>query len=263
MQPEPYIGITGPVSIKEVEDICKEFSNAEINMISSHSPMLGFLVSYKTLSNQPTENRRYPLVKELPDLLKATNYEVLTMIHYNSKEMSTLADQIAKIFEFGGVYQDDLCTALQLNVVWPDIDQVAKIKNQFPDMQIVFQASHKATADKTPEEIAERIKKYGNSLDYVLIDPSGGRGIEFDLDSSVALYSELKKQTPNLRVGFAGGFTGENVAPRIKELTKRLGEDNFCIDAEGGLRDKITEAYGDDLLNIEKVRKYLQAWGSL
>lgn len=33
----------------------------------------------------------------------------------------------------------------------------------------------------------------------------------------------------------------------------------FCIDAEGGLRNKLTPAYGDDILSIRKVRGYLQS----
>ena len=43
----------------------------------------------------------------------------------------------------------------------------------------------------------------------------------------------------------------------VLELVKELGESCFCIDAEGGLRDRITDKYGDDVLNIIKVRGYL------
>ena len=224
-------------------------------------PMLGFLVSYKTLNGQPTKNRRYPPVSRLPDLLRAIDRQVLTMIHYNSKEVDTLPNQVAQIF--GGVYENGLCRAIQLNIVWPDIGQVTKIKEQYPDMQIVFQASHKAMDGKTPHQIAQRIRDYGDSISYFLIDPSGGRGMLFDLESSVAIYSELREQCPDLTVGFAGGFTGKNVVSILNELLKKTGGSNFCIDAERGLRDKITSAYGDDSLNIEKVREYLQSASSV
>lgn len=81
-----YVGITGPTTVKEVKDICNEFSQAGYHAKSvmgnsrgnstktSHIPMLGFLVSYKTLSGQPTQNRRYPPVCELSELLKAKKY---------------------------------------------------------------------------------------------------------------------------------------------------------------------------------------------
>jgi hypothetical protein len=256
MNPKPYVGITGSVSVQETKDICREFSEADYSMKSHHIPMIGFLVSYKTLNGLITKNRRYPIVKDIPKLLRATKGNVLTMIHYNSREMDSLSKQVSQMFK--GIYRKGLCRALQLNIVWPDIGQVAKIKEKYSDMKIVFQASQKVMGDKTVHEIAQGIKAYEDSLDYVLIDPSGGRGIPFDLESSVEIYSELKNQCPDLTIGFAGGFTGENVFPRLKEIIRQVGSD-FCIDAEGGLRDKVTSAYGDDLLNLEKVKGYLKS----
>lgn len=257
----PYVGITGPVNIKEREEIYREFSEAGYDMQSPHIPMLGFLVSYKTLKGQPTKNRRYPPVSQLAELLRSTDGNVLTMIHYNSKEIETLSDQVAGIFS--SIYEEGLCRAIQLNIVWPDIDLVKKIRERFPEMQIVFQASHKAMEGKSHQEIAERIHAYGDSISYVLIDPSGGRGLPFDLESSIAIYYELKERCSGLIVGFAGGFAGDNVVPRLENVIERVGETNFCIDAEGGLRDKVTEDYGNDLLNIKKVRAYLQAASSI
>jgi hypothetical protein len=261
MRVKPYVGITGPVNVQETKDICREFSQAGYSMENPHIPMLGFLVSYKTLNGQSTQNRRYPSANSLPELLKATDRQVLTMVHYNSKDIDTLSNQVAQIFE--GVYENGLCRAIQLNIVWPDIGQVARIKEQHPEMQVVFQASHKAMDGKTPNQIAKGIYDYRDSISYVLIDPSGGRGMPFNLESSVAIYSELREQCPDLTIGFAGGFSGENVAPRLREILKQIEEDKFCIDAEGGLRDKVTSAYGDDLLNIEKVRAYLQSASSV
>lgn len=261
MNAKPYVGITGPVNVQETKDICREFSEASYSMESPHIPMLGFLVSYKTLNGQLTQNRRYPIANSLPELLRATDGQVLTMVHYNSKEIDTLSNQVAQIFD--GVYENGLCRAIQLNIVWPDIGQVARIKEQHSEMQIVFQASHKAMEDKTPNQIAKGVQDYGDSISYVLIDPSGGRGMPFDLESSVAVYSELREQCPDLTIGFAGGFTEENVASRLREILKQIEEDKFCIDAEGGLRDKITSEYGDDLLNLAKVRGYLQSVSSV
>lgn len=261
MKSNEYVGITGPVNAIETNNICKQFSDANYNMHSKHIPMLGFLVSYKTLNEIPTENRRYPKFEAIPELLELTNNKVLTMIHYNSKEMNTLSDQVAKIFE--NIYENNLCKALQLNIVWPDIKQVEQIMKKHPDMKIVFQASHKAMEGLTPKEIASRVKEYNEFISYVLIDPSGGRGMSFDVNSSVKIYSELKNKCPDLTIGFAGGFTGDNVGSRVEEIIEKTGDTNFCIDAEGGLRDKITPAYGDDLMNFEKVKAYLQAASSV
>lgn len=257
MRTKPYVGITGPVTVKETKEICGEFSEAGYSMNGFHIPMLGFLVSYKTLNGEVTPNRRYPPVNSLLDLLRATEGQFFTMVHYNSKEVGTLSNQVIQIFD--GVYEDNLCRSIQLNIVWPEIDQVRKIMKEYPQMKIVFQASHKVMDGKTPNQIAKGIESYGDLISYVLIDPSGGRGMPFDLEHSVAVYSELREMCPNLTIGFAGGLTGENVAQISSELIHKTGESDFCIDAEGGLRDKVTSAYGDDLLNIEKVRSYLQS----
>lgn len=256
MPSKPYVGITGPTTIEEVSSLIEEFSTAGYFMHSPHIPMLGYLISHKTLRGQPTANRRYPLAQDLPKLIEAAQGQALTMVHYNTKEHSTLASQVGEIFSV--LYAANKCKALQLNVVWPEISQVKLIKNIFPEMQIVFQASHKAMEDKTPPEIAAGINAYGDSISYVLIDPSGGKGQEFDLEHSLSVYREIREKSPELTVGFAGGFTGENVEARVKEIISQTGQDDFCIDAEGGLRDKLSGEYGDDLLNLAKARAYLQ-----
>ena len=253
---KPYIGITGPVMEQEVRSLVQEFERAGYSLASPHIPMIGYLVSYKTLNGQPTENRRYPKIKDLPKLLEAAKGKVLTMVHYNTKEQETLASQVGQILTLP--YTSSQCRALQLNVVWPLVNQTKLIKDIFPEMKIVFQASHKAMENKTLSQIISGIKAYGDSITYVLIDPSGGRGIEFDLETSVQLYQELREKCPDLVIGFAGGFTGENVESRLTDLILMTQSEEFCIDAEGGLRDKLTPAYGDDLLNLAKVRDYLQ-----
>lgn len=261
MKAKPYVGITGPVTKQEVKAIVQELNKAGYTMSSPHMPMLGYLFSYKTLNGQITKNKRYPLISELKNLLEQADNKALTMIHYNSKAMSTLAEQVSKLFD--GLYQERLCNAMQLNIVWPDAYQIKLIKNKFPEMQIVFQISHKAAAHKTYKEIVNGIKEYGDTLNYVLIDPSGGRGLEFNIEESLKIYYELKNQLPNFTIGFAGGFNDQNTANRVRKIIDKTGDSDFCIDAEGGLRDKLSDAYGDDLLNMEKVKSYLQAASSV
>lgn len=255
---KPYVGITGPVTSNEVAALCAEFYNAGFRMSSRHVPMLGFLVSYNTINGNPIRNLRYaPWFGEIPYLLEETKGSVLTMIHYNSREIETLSKQVEKIFS--QIYDNSLCRALQLNIAWPDVNEIKKIKDKFPEMQIVFQASEKAMFGKSDSEIAGGIALYGNNIGYVLIDPSGGRGLQFDLNKSLSLYNELRKSVSSVIIGFAGGFNGDNARQRIANLTKSIGNDNFCIDAEGGLRDKLSGEYGDDLLNLGKAMAYLEA----
>ena len=251
---KPYIGVTGPVTIQETKSICKEFSNEGYSMRTPHIPMVGFLVSYKTLNRKPTNNLRYPPIDVLPDLLEATNKQALNMIHYNSRNLDTLSYQIDQIFS--KVY--DLCQSLQLNIPWPPINEIKKIKEDYPEMQIVFQASKEAIKRQTPKQIAQGLKKYEGLLTYVLIDPSGGQQKTFEASDTVPIYCEIKEHCPDLTVGFAGGFRGENVNSRLQEIIEQTQESDFCIDAEGGLSNKLSSRPGDDILNIEKVRNYLK-----
>lgn len=57
---KPYVGVTGIVTNTEVEAVIHAFDRARYSMGSSHLPMLGYLVSLKTLKNQEVTNRRYP-----------------------------------------------------------------------------------------------------------------------------------------------------------------------------------------------------------
>ncbi|MBI4148671.1 hypothetical protein HY490_05245 [Candidatus Woesearchaeota archaeon] len=257
MTAQPYVGITGPVSMDEVVSLTQAFSDSGYTMHSPHIPMLGFLVSLKTLHDQGTANRRYVTFSKLRTILEQASDKVLTMIHYNSREMATLAVQVAEVFD--GLYQDGLCRSLQLNVAWPDVEQVRLIKKQFPDLNVVLQLSQSVMEGRTVDEIAGAVLRYENYCSYALIDPSGGRGKEFDVGESVNLYNQLRSMSLNLTLGFAGGFTGQNVEQRVQQIVKEVGTAEFCIDAEGGLRDKRSDVYGDDALNMEKVKEYLRA----
>lgn len=90
-----------------------------------------------------------------------------------------------------------------------------------------------------------------------MIDPSGGNEFEFDLNFSSEFYQRFKEKLPSIVVGFAGGLNGENVCFRVNSLKRKLGTLDFSIDAEGGLRDKLSPAYGDDLLKLTKVSSYI------
>ncbi len=250
MNAKPYVGVTGPVSVGEVECLVGKFFRAGYSFDSPHMPMIGFLVSSETLEGK-TVNRRYPPIDELNLLVSLTIGKALPMIHYRSREGKTLYDQVSKVFN--GLYEEGLCRAIQFNINWPDIHQIELVKDKFPEMQIVFAATSGVMKGGTPQEVVKRIGEYEKLLDYILIDPSGGKGSEFDVKTSLEFHKELQTQIPTSTVGFAGGFTGENVGRIVSEIRDVLGSSDFCIDAEGGLRDKVTSAFGDDTFNVEKV----------
>lgn len=256
LKPKPYVGITGPSNVGEVELIIDEFQNAGYTMDSAHVPMLGYLIAYRTLVGKPMKNKRYPKFEELKGMLEKANGKAFTMIHYYSNEKG-LAEQVLKLFY--ELYDSKLCRALQLNIAWPKIEELEGIKKAyFPELQIVFSATNEVLQGKTARQVVDNIIKYDKLIDYVLIDPSSGKGLEFNVENSIAVYNELKNRMPQVTVGFAGGLTGDNVIKRVNGIIEATKITDFCIDAEGGLRDKLSDTFGDDVLNINKVRQYLQ-----
>lgn len=251
---KPYVGVTGPVTVDEVRQVGQAFKEVGFTRESAHVPMIGILASYKTLNGQPTQNKRYPQYGDVQTLLREASHFGLPMIHYNSRERDTLTDQLDKILS----NCEGLCEGVQLNIAWPDSIKLAEIRALHPNIPFVIQLSHSAMQNLTPEEIAKKIKEYGQIASYTLIDPSGGRGKEFDLNNSLAVYGAINLQAPNTIIGFAGGFRGDNLEEKVKTLRDKLKTNKFCIDAEGGLRDKLSNEPGDDLLNMGKVREYLK-----
>jgi len=83
---ESYVEVTGLNRLEEVLEVTNLFEK-ELSKSSTHIPMIGFLVSYKSLNKLPILNRRYPSVNILSKLLSCCkNKRVFPTIHYNSKE---------------------------------------------------------------------------------------------------------------------------------------------------------------------------------
>lgn len=257
MKEAPYIGITGPTTRQEVGHIINSFDENGIDMESPHVPMIGILVSHKTLNGgEIANNRRYPAFKSIPGLLDAAVPFSFNTIHYSSRKVQDLGDQIIGIFK-GPIYEDGLSQAVQLNIAWPPKEELRRAKIALPDLRIIMQLSGTAMKDKSPQEVAVLLADYGTLADYTLIDPSGGQGVPFEASQISPYFEAITEKVPHLRIGVAGGFSGENVADRVGELINILGTDGFSIDAEGALRDKVGTLFGDDIYNPAKAELYI------
>ncbi len=266
-----YVSVTGITNPTELESVACAFQQSGYSIKEAgHVPVAAFLASYKTINGIETKNKRYPKKEMLAELLEVDS-KVMKAVHYNTRELSDLPKQINKATK--GAYID----LIQLNVIWPNPKHVSKIKESRERTGIILQVSNESMKGMTVRETAKKILLY-TGVDHILIDPSRGKGIDFDIDHSAALYSAIKEARPTISIGFAGGLCGENVEQIIKKLSKKLGTTDFSIDAEGKLRDntkssddfvksqiqetricdKLNEEFhGNDVLNIDKVRNYL------
>lgn len=244
----PYISVTGVTNLQEANVLAETFSRC-LPPSFTHQGAVGYLVTLRTL---------YPDVLQLPTLLAQTGNIVLNTIHYSTRTSEGLSGQVKKLFGLGNIYHDKLCQALQLNVRWPDVNQVEEIKTALPELRIILPLSPWILRRQTREEIADRVGDYGDLLDFILIDPSGGKGTTFEASWVAPYYRLLKYYFPEKQIIVAGGFNEANVPLRLALITRALMSGEFGIDAESGLRDRSTgDHYGK--LSLTKAVRYIEA----
>jgi phosphoribosylanthranilate isomerase len=179
---------------------------------------------------------------------------ILNMVHFNSRNKNFSEEVITLFKELKGV-----CNTIQININTPYVEEFKKIKESIPKLDILFQVNTTMLRENTNEEILSIIKgTYLQYISYILIDPSGGAGKEMDKETyerSIELYKAL--QDTGLVIGFAGGYTPDNVRKNITDINNSLSNAPFSIDIETGVRDKLSDKYGDDIFNIKKVEAYI------
>ncbi len=249
MKEKPYLGITGfktERDVKEVTDIlmANGFPNED------YLPMFGFIVSKNRLNNLAVGGTRSPPAKELPFLSECTTRWTLPMMHYFTEKNETLAEQVRQLFSIGKMYDDSLCRAIQLNVAWPQLEQIGKILQEYQRMRIVMQIPAIAMEGLSVDDIARRASGYDQLVKWALIDPSGGTSKDFDIKRGLELMNALRESMPNTRIGIAGGLSGDNVKARIIQIRNGYPE-KFCIDAQGKLMR-------DNQIIMGEAARYLQ-----
>jgi len=286
MPEKPYVGVTGKPTQDVIWTCLEAFSAAGINMGSNHIPMIGFVFSDKTLYNIPSSDGkvRYQQKEKLRSGLEIIGGQALSMIHYYTDEetqrrydLPDLPKQIKEIFEGMKLYEHGICRALQLNRAWPKVEDLNRVISDFPELKIVLQLPKRTleTSPKkktSPRKIAKKLKEYEGLIKYALIDLSGGKGIDFDLNHSVKVYQECRSLCPETILGFAGCLSEENLEERVNALKTEIGNPDWCIDVESGIKatfelengktKKKVKHYADDI-NPTRVWNYIQKAGKL
>ncbi len=248
-----YISVTAGKDAQEVTEILGEFQKAGYSLGQEYTPVIGIQISEKTLQRIKQRNLRFAPFAEVPSLLEIINGKAMPVIHYNTKNLDTLFEQVSRAFE--SIH--DRCKLVQINAPFPDVSQLERIKERFGALRISLQVDYRGM---DLDQVLDKVVSYGDCLDYVLIDPSRGRGDTFDIDDSTSLYLRIKDKRPDYGIVFAGGFDGDTVEVVLSQVIDKIQTKDFSICAEGKLRDKVSdEHWGMDVFNIEKVRKYLQA----
>lgn len=255
---KPYVGVCGVSSVGEAMAVASLMKGAGFSMETKHTPMIGFLVSWESIELGPRESfrnpKRFPVFKELPAILGSVKGEVQCAIHYCTDDLGMLLPNLSRVLEYGDMYREGLVGAVQINGVLPEPWQLRSLKTFYPDLKVIAQVSPEAILVAGSDE--ELREGYGG-LDYILIDGSRGSGKEFDMTQTVAAFKAVTDAGVPSSVAIAGGLNGENVRKRAKQLIRSIGNRNFSIDAEEGLRNGVSGGRKEDLINLDKTREFL------
>lgn len=266
MAAKPYIGVTG----------YKHFADVKLILDKCDFPvgylMFGFTSSDKRLLDPSSEGKTSPSLDRLPELVNLVPKHHLPMVHYFTKTPEKVYEEILALFKH--CHLDSSHCGLQLNLHWPDPKQLKAICAILSGLTITLQLP-RPVLELTDAEIVEKLKPYQGSVQYALIDPSGGQGLDFDLQRAGALMMAMQE---NLEItpGVAGGFGPNNVKSRIRALSEislcdgcnRPKLENYCIDAQGKLRNdsfrqpvypKDTPAIKYSSFSTVKTAKYIEA----
>ncbi len=253
---KPYVGVCCVASPDEARKVTALFRDTGFTMQTGHQPMVGVQLSWKHLDFGFSEgNLRSPRFDAVPSILESIQGDVFATVHYYTTRAESIVSEISKIMDNCEVYDRDMIGGLQINHIFPKPDQVRELKNRYPKLKIILQIS---PSPDTITELAENMaSKYAN-VDYLILDPSHGKGVDLNLEEVLAAFRILRKSGVQSEVVFSGGFNGSNVRERVSKIADSLGYMDFSIDAEGGLRDRLGDGFGNDVLNLDKVRSYLR-----
>jgi len=263
----PYIGIVG---LKNEDEVFRTAGMVHVALGARektqkliHLVQIGVQVTDRTLRGEVTESRRNPKVADIPGMFRTAmsfREDFFTVVHYTSKNHDLIFESVRKILGLEDMYKNGWCHGIQLNGCFGKIkpEVLSGIKDAYPDLKIILQLNGGVLESMNEPEIARELVKFGGLTDYVLIDPSGGRGQKLDVGLSLEVAKEILYITNRVAVAFAGGLRGSNVFGVVNRLRGGLRKKDFSIDAEGGLRDKVGEGYGNDNFNLCKAESYFK-----
>lgn len=241
---ERYAGVCDVLSPEEARAMAQEL---RANRKDPHRKvMIGVMAGPFSLrpevggSDAEEERSVFPTRDEMasgftddPDVLNTVHYADL----YRPKEVvdESLMQSLELIVQHGGEHLH----AIQLDVTWPSVEVIDSFKAAHPDIKIVLQLGGPAfkQADNDPQKIMGRLDEYGDSIDYVLLDLSMGKGKGMDAEGLLPLLRLLRSELPGLGLAVAGGLGPESV-----ELLEPIAREfpDISIDAQGRLKPEGT-----------------------
>lgn len=164
-----------------------------------------------------------------PDVLNTVHYADL----YGPSKGQNIFENLELVVKYGGEHLQ----AIQVDVTWPNSSEIKKFKEKYPNIAIILQIGKFALEGTGGQgkEVVEKLLKYGDSVDYVLLDMSMGKGKSMEASGLLPLLRTIRKELPYLGLAVAGGLGPESMNA-LEPIAKEFPD--ISIDAEGNLKSK-------------------------
>ncbi len=238
----PYVGVTGfmdRTTVKRALALVPANSNRKL--------MVGVLASSTTLKGQPNQlPGRFPKVDQIGQTF-IDHPMAFNVVHFATREKEKLVHHLTDVVALA----PHLIHGIQLNMVWPDAPAIRAFRLRYPRTRLILQVGPKAfdAIERDPERTVSKLDAYKGTIDYVLLDDSGGYGKVMDAEFLLPFVRRIKSSDLDMQIVVAGGLSGDNlklVTPIVEECH------DVSIDAEGRVRDD-----AHDRLDIQKVCAYV------
>ena len=226
----PYIGITDFTTLEQVKLMYAVFKT-NLKPGQNRRLHVGVMMSYKTLYGLETKwTKVFPPKETIADIFSCK--ETMNCLHYADSSNNEVSLSLARAISFGGTG----INALQLDMIWPDPDHIARALQSSPkQLEVILQIGKNAfeQVNNNPKEVVKRLSGYQVVIQHVLLDRSMGRGLGMDAVGLIPFAREIKEAFPNLGIVAAGGL-GPASVNLVEPLYRKFPQ--ISIDAQGKLR---------------------------
>lgn len=147
------------------------------------------------------------------------------------------APDVLKNLELVVQYGGEHMHAIQLDLTWPKPEELKQFRERHPDIYIILQVGKFALeeAGQDMQEVVNRLREYGDAVDFALLDTSMGKGKGMDAAELLPLLRMIREQLPDLGMAVAGGMGPDSMG--VLEPISREFPD-ISIDSQGNLKHK-------------------------
>lgn len=236
---DPYIGITDFMTREQVEHMLAVL-RANLRPGQQRRLHVGVMMSHKTLHGEETKwTAAFPRNEAIAGIFGSS--EAMNCLHFVG-ENQVLYEDLVLAIGYGGAGMN----ALQLDMAWPDPDQIQRaVLASDKQLEVVLQVGGNAIrqAGDSPVGVVERLRRYEEVIQWVLLDKSMGAGIPMDAVGLIPYVEAIKETFPDLGVAVAGGL-----GPKTMHLVAPLAKlfPGISIDAQGRLRPSNNALYPVD-----------------